>query len=138
MIASTNSKRSISSRATRNARQDREFRKRVADGASLDDILPEAFAAVKNTCRRLIGREWQVRGRPYKWDMIPFDVQVLGGIALHQGKITEMATGEGKTLSRRCHFTSTRSRQQFHLVTVNDYLAARDAEWMGEIYRFLG
>ena len=75
-----------------------EFRKRLADGASLDDILPEAFAAVKNTCRRLLGKEWLVRGQPYKWDMVPFDVQVLGGIVLHQGRIAEMATGEGKTL----------------------------------------
>jgi preprotein translocase subunit SecA len=75
-----------------------EFRKRLADGASLDDILPEAFAAVKNACRRLCGKEWPVRGQPYKWDMVPFDVQILGGIVLHQGRIAEMATGEGKTL----------------------------------------
>ncbi|MGD0650034.1 MAG: preprotein translocase subunit SecA [Verrucomicrobiia bacterium] len=116
-----------------------EFRKRIADGASLDDILPEAFAAVRNTCRRLIGREWIVRGRPYKWDMIPFDVQVLGGIALHQGKITEMATGEGKTLVATMPlYLNTLSGNNVHLVTVNDYLAARDAEWMGEIYKFLG
>src|SRR5206468_6661639 len=64
----------------------------------LDEILPEAFAAVKNACRRLCGREWPVRGHPYKWDMIPFDVQILGGIVLHRGNIAEMATGEGKTL----------------------------------------
>jgi len=62
-----------------------EFRKRLADGTPLDDLLPEAFAAVKNTCRRLCGKEWPVRGQPYKWDMIPFDVQILGGIVLHQG-----------------------------------------------------
>ena len=116
-----------------------EFRKRIADGASLDDILPEAFAAVKNTCRRLIGREWIVRGRPYTWDMIPFDVQVLGGIAQHQGRITEMATGEGKTLVATMPlYLNALSGNNVHLVTVNDYLAARDAEWMGEIYKFLG
>ena len=116
-----------------------EFRKRISDGASLDDILPEAFAVVKNTCRRLIGREWIVRGRPYKWDMIPFDVQVLGGIALHKGRITEMATGEGKTLVATMPlYLNTLSGNNVHLVTVNDYLAARDAEWMGGIYTFLG
>jgi preprotein translocase subunit SecA len=75
-----------------------EFRKRLAGGAALDDLLPEAFAAVKNACRRLLGKEWLVRGQPYKWDMVPFDVQILGGIALHNGRIAEMATGEGKTL----------------------------------------
>jgi preprotein translocase subunit SecA len=116
-----------------------EFRKRIADGASLDDILPEAFAAVKNTCRRLLGKEWQVRGRPYTWDMVPFDVQVLGGIILHQGKIAEMATGEGKTLVATMPlYLNALTGKNVHLVTVNDYLAARDAEWMGEIYKFLG
>ena len=65
---------------------------------SLNDLLPEAFAAVKNACRRLIGHEYQVRGRPVTWDMIPYDEQLIGGIVLHQGKIAEMATGEGKTL----------------------------------------
>ncbi len=116
-----------------------EFRKRVADGAALDDILPEAFAAVKNTCRRLLGKDWIVRGHPYKWDMVPFDVQVLGGIVLHQGKIAEMATGEGKTLVATMPlYLNALSGKNVHLVTVNDYLAARDAEWMGEIYKFLG
>jgi preprotein translocase subunit SecA len=116
-----------------------EFRKRVAEGETLDDILPEAFAAVKNTCRRMLGKEWIVRGHPYKWDMVPFDVQVLGGIVLHQGKIAEMATGEGKTLVATMPlYLNALGGQNVHLVTVNDYLAARDAEWMGEIYKFLG
>ena len=115
-----------------------EFRKRLAEGESLDALLPEAFAAVKNTCRRLVGREWEVRGRPYKWDMVPFDVQILGGIVLHQGKIAEMATGEGKTLVATMPLYLNALAGNVHLVTVNDYLAARDAEWMGEIYRFLG
>jgi len=116
-----------------------EFKQRVAAGTTLDDILPEAFAAVKNTCRRLCGREWPVRGRPYRWDMVPFDVQLIGGIALHQGKIAEMATGEGKTLVATMPlYLNALSGNSVHLVTVNDYLAARDAEWMGEIYKFLG
>ena len=115
-----------------------ELRKRLADGASLDDLLPEAFAAVKNTCRRLVGKEWIVRGQPYKWDMVPFDVQLLGGIVLHQGRIAEMATGEGKTLVATMPLYLNALAGNVHLVTVNDYLAARDAEWMGEVYKFLG
>jgi preprotein translocase subunit SecA len=105
----------------------------------LNELLPEAFAAVKNTCRRLLGKEWLVRGHPYKWDMVPFDVQALGGIVLHQGKIAEMATGEGKTLVATMPlYLNALTGYNVHLVTVNDYLAARDAEWMGEIYKFLG
>src|SRR6202167_3921277 len=116
-----------------------EFRKRLAEGATLDDILPEAFAAVKNACRRLIGKEWVVRGQPYKWDMVPFDVQILGGIVLHQGKIAEMATGEGKTLVATLPlYLNALPGRGVHLVTVNDYLAKRDSEWMGKIYEFLG
>ncbi|MBU0508150.1 preprotein translocase subunit SecA, partial [bacterium] len=75
-----------------------EFRARLKDGETLDDILPEAYAAVKNTCRRLLGQKFEVRGHPVAWDMVPYNVQLIGGIALHQGKIAEMATGEGKTL----------------------------------------
>jgi preprotein translocase subunit SecA len=115
-----------------------EFRKRLADGASLDDLLPEAFAVVKNACRRLCGKEWPVRGQPYKWDMVPFDVQILGGIVLHQGRIAEMATGEGKTLVATLPLYLNALAGNVHLVTVNDYLAARDAEWVGEVYKFLG
>ncbi len=116
-----------------------EFQQRLATGATLDDVLPEAFAAVKNTCRRLCGREWIVRGHPYRWDMVPFDVQLIGGIVLHRGNIAEMATGEGKTLVATLPvYLNALTGRGVHVVTVNDYLAARDAEWMGEIYRFLG
>jgi preprotein translocase subunit SecA len=105
----------------------------------LDEILPEAFAVVKNACRRLCGQEITVRGLPQKWDMVPFDVQLIGGIAQHQGKITEMATGEGKTLVATLPvYLNALTGRGVHVVTVNDYLAARDAEWMGAIYKFLG
>jgi preprotein translocase subunit SecA len=115
-----------------------EFRDRLAKGATLDEVLPEAFAAVKNACRRLCGREWMVRGRPYKWDMVPFDVQLIGGMVLHSGRIAEMATGEGKTLVATMPLYLNALAGNTHLVTVNDYLAARDSEWMGEIYKLLG
>ncbi len=105
----------------------------------LDEILPEAYAAVKAACRRLMGVEITVREHPTKWDMIPFDVQLIGAIALHRGKIAEMATGEGKTLVATMPvFLNALSGRGVHVVTVNDYLAARDSEWMGAVYRFLG
>jgi preprotein translocase subunit SecA len=105
----------------------------------LNQILPEAFAVVKNACRRLYGQEISVRGQPLKWEMIPFDVQLIGGIGLHNGKIAEMATGEGKTLvSTMPVYLNALTGRGVHVVTVNDYLAARDAEWMGAIYKFLG
>ena len=113
----------------------------AALAAALDEIMPEAFAVVKNTCRRLTERrtEITVRGHPVVWDMIPFDVQLIGAIALHQGKIAEMATGEGKTLVATMPvYLNALSGRGVHVVTVNDYLAARDSEWMGAIYRFLG
>jgi preprotein translocase subunit SecA len=116
-----------------------EFRQRLANGEIPDDILPEAFAVIKDTCRRLLGRKWVVAGIEIEWDMVPFDVQLLGGIALHQGKIAEMATGEGKTLVATLPlYLNALEGKGAHLVTVNDYLAQRDAEWMGEIFRFLG
>ncbi|HTX20407.1 MAG TPA: preprotein translocase subunit SecA [Candidatus Aquilonibacter sp.] len=105
----------------------------------LDEILPEAFAVVKNACRRMIGQEIIVRGQPQKWDMIPFDVQLIGGVGLHLGKIAEMATGEGKTLVATLPvYLNALTGRGVHVVTVNDYLAARDSEWMGAIYKFLG
>src|SRR5512142_737476 len=107
--------------------------------ARLNEILPEAFAVVKNTCRRMMGSEIIVREHPMKWDMIPFDVQLIGAMALHTGKIAEMATGEGKTLVATMPlYLNALSGRGVHLVTVNDYLAARDSEWMGAVYRFLG
>ncbi len=107
--------------------------------AALDEILPEAFAVVKNACRRLVGRDVIVRGHPLKWDMVPFDVQVIGGMALHMGKIAEMATGEGKTLVATFPvYLNALTGRGVHVVTVNDYLAARDSEWMGAVYTMLG
>jgi len=109
--------------------------------AALDALLPEAYAVVKNVCRRLTERraEVVVRGHTIVWDMIPFDVQLIGAIALHQGKIAEMATGEGKTLvATMPAYLNALTGRGVHIVTVNDYLAQRDSEWMGAIYRFLG
>jgi preprotein translocase subunit SecA len=107
--------------------------------ARLDEILPEAYAVVKAACRRLCGQEIIVRGHPLKWEMVPFDVQLIGGTALHRGKIAEMATGEGKTLVATLPvFLNALTGRGVHVVTVNDYLASRDGEWMGAVYKFLG
>ncbi len=107
--------------------------------AVLDDILPEAYAVVKQTCKRLIGKEWTAAGNKIRWNMIPYDVQLIGGIVLHQGKISEMATGEGKTLVATLPmYLNALAGRGVHLITVNDYLAKRDSEWMGEIFRFHG
>ncbi|HEX2109245.1 MAG TPA: preprotein translocase subunit SecA, partial [Rubrobacteraceae bacterium] len=103
-----------------------EFRERLAGGETLDDILHEAFAVVREAARRTLG-------------MRPFDVQVMGGIVLHEGKIAEMKTGEGKTLAATMPvYLNALEGKGAHVVTVNDYLARRDAQWMGEIYEFLG
>ena len=108
-------------------------------GRILDEILPEAFAVVKNGARRLCGKTFIICDQPLTWNMIHFDVQLIGGIVLHQGKISEMATGEGKTLVATLPlYLNALTGRGAHLVTVNDYLARRDAEWMGELYRFLG
>ena len=105
----------------------------------LDEILPEAFAVVKNACRRLCGSEIMVREHPLKWEMVPFDVQLIGGYALHSGRISEMATGEGKTLVATLPvYLNALTGRGVHVVTVNDYLAARDSEWMGAVYKYLG
>jgi preprotein translocase subunit SecA len=105
----------------------------------LEEILPEAFAVVKNACRRLCGAEIIVRGHPIKWEMVPFDVQLIGGMALHKGMIAEMATGEGKTLVATLPvYLNALTGRGVHVVTVNDYLAARDSEWMGAVYKSLG
>jgi len=116
-----------------------EFKNRLKNGEILENILPEAFALVKNACRRSIGRNWTVRGHEITWDMLPYDVQLIGGIALHQGKIAEMKTGEGKTLVATMPlYLNALTEQGSLLVTVNDYLAHRDSEWMSGIYNFLG
>jgi preprotein translocase subunit SecA len=107
----------------------------------LDEILPEAFAVVKNAARRLKERQqtFTVCDQPMVWDMVHFDVQLLGGIVLHRGRIAEMATGEGKTLVATLPlYLNALTGRGAHLVTVNDYLARRDAEWMGQLYNFLG
>ncbi len=105
----------------------------------LDEFLPEVFAIVKDTCRRLIGFEYEVRGHKTLWNMIPFDVQLIGGVVLHQGKIAEMATGEGKTLVATMPlFLNALLGRGVHLVTVNDYLAQRDSEWMSVVFQFHG
>src|SRR5208283_5689650 len=103
-----------------------EFKQRLEKGEELDDLLPEAFAVVREASARTLG-------------MRPFDVQLIGGVVLHQGKIAEMKTGEGKTLvaTMPIYLNALNSRG-VHLVTVNDYLAKRDSEWMGQIYKFLG
>lgn len=118
-----------------------ELKQRHQSGTPLDDLLPEAFAVVKNACRRFTQakRRINVRGQDLVWEMIPFDVQLLGGMVLHQGKIAEMGTGEGKTLVATLPtYLNALTGRGVHVVTVNDYLAQRDSEWMGEVYRFLG
>ncbi|MEO8044482.1 MAG: preprotein translocase subunit SecA [Spartobacteria bacterium] len=107
----------------------------------LEEILPEAFAVVKNAARRLTERQvsFTVCDQPMSWNMVHFDVQLIGGIVLHRGRIAEMATGEGKTLVATLPlYLNALAGRGAHLVTVNDYLARRDAEWMGQLYNFLG
>ena len=105
----------------------------------LDDILPRAFAVLKETCRRFVGKSWKVAGSEITWEMIPYDVQLIGGIVLHQGKIAEMKTGEGKTLvSVFPTYLNALVGRGVHLVTVNTYLAQRDAEWNAPIFEFHG
>ena len=123
----------------RNQIKDLEDEEQQETEAVLNEILPEAFAVVKETCRRLIGKSWQVSDIDTTWDMIPFDVQLIGGVVLHQGKISEMATGEGKTLVATLPlYLNALTGKGTHLITVNDYLARRDSEWMGKIFEFLG
>ncbi len=120
-----------------------EFRARIAAAsdkkAALEAILPEAFATVKNAARRLVGSKALVCEHELSWDMVHFDVQLIGGMAIHHGKISEMATGEGKTLvSTLPLYLNSLTGRNTQLVTVNDYLARRDSEWMGHLYSFLG
>ncbi len=105
----------------------------------LEAMLPAAFAAVKNACKRLRGTEYEIAGIKEKWQMVPFDVQLIGGIVLHHGRIAEMKTGEGKTLVATLPiYLNALTGRGVHVVTVNEYLAARDASWMGLVYKFLG
>ena len=106
---------------------------------ALDSIMVESFALVKETCRRMCGSSWRVSGQDTVWEMIPYDVQIMGAVTLHRGKVTEMKTGEGKTLVATMPiFLNALTGRGVHVITVNDYLAQRDAEWMGEVYKRLG
>jgi preprotein translocase subunit SecA len=106
---------------------------------SLLALLPEAFAVVKDACRRMVGETWDVAGNKIVWDMVPFDVQLMGASILHSGKIAEMATGEGKTLVATLPtYLNALSGRGVHIITVNDYLAQRDSLWVGRVYEFLG
>ncbi len=111
----------------------------AAEGEALEEIQEEAFAVVKEACRRLVGRTWEGVGGPEEWFMVPYDVQLFGGTVLHQGKIAEMATGEGKTLVATMPlYLNALPGRGVHLITHNNYLAKRDAMWMGGVYNFLG
>jgi len=108
-------------------------------GETLDELLPEAFAAVKSAARRMCGKEYEVCDHMLPWAMVHYDVQFIGGISLHENRISEMATGEGKTLVSTCPlYLNALTGRNCQLVTVNDYLARRDSEWMGHLFRFLG
>ncbi|MDC1005055.1 preprotein translocase subunit SecA [Opitutales bacterium] len=116
-----------------------ELMERFQKGETLDALLPEAFAVVKNGARRLCGKTIDVCGHPLLWEMIHYDVQLIGGMALHDRHIAEMATGEGKTLVSTCPlYLNAISGKNCQLVTVNDYLARRDSHWMGALFEFLG
>jgi preprotein translocase subunit SecA len=116
-----------------------EYMERFQAGATLDELLPEAFATVKNAARRMSGQSYEVCDHQLPWNMVHYDVQLLGGIALHEKRIAEMATGEGKTLVSTCPlYLNALSGKNCQLVTVNDYLARRDSEWMGHLFKFLG
>jgi preprotein translocase subunit SecA len=125
-------------------RLDQEIRKieedyRAALRDALSEVLPEAFATVREVCRRLKGTKVVVTGHELEWDMVPYDVQLIGGIVLHEGKIAEMATGEGKTLVATLPmYLNALAGRGAQLVTVNNYLARRDSQWMGHLYQYLG
>lgn len=116
-----------------------EFRERLKKGETLDQLLPEAYAVMKNACRRLVGTPIHVSGYDQQWDMVPFDVQIVGAIAMHNGCVVEMMTGEGKTLTAVMPlYLNALTGKPVHLVTVNDYLAQRDCQWVGTALRWLG
>ena len=110
-----------------------------AEQGALGLIMEEAFAMVKETSRRMCGSSWRVSGQEINWEMVPYDVQLFGAITLHNGKVAEMKTGEGKTLVATMPiYLNALTGRGVHVITVNDYLAKRDAEWMGEVYKRLG
>jgi preprotein translocase subunit SecA len=106
---------------------------------TLDEILPEAYAVLKDTCRRFVGKKWKVAGTEIEWDMIPYDVQLIGAVAMHKSSIAEMKTGEGKTLAAIFPaYLNALAGRGVHVITVNTYLAQRDAEWNEPIFNFHG
>ncbi len=112
---------------------------RTKDGEPLDDLMAESFALVKWACTFLVGKKWPVADMMQEWKMVPFDVQLIGGVVLHEGRIAEMRTGEGKTLVATMPlYLNALAKKGAHLVTVNDYLARRDRDWMGPVYESLG
>ncbi len=116
-----------------------EFKERLANGETLEDIELEAFAVVKNAARRLCGTTVEVCGHPIGWEMVHFDVQLIGGMAIHKGMIAEMATGEGKTLVATLPvYLNALSGKGAHVITTSDYHSQRDSEWMGHLYKWLG
>ena len=116
-----------------------EFKDRVQKGENLDDLLVEAFAVVKNACRRMCGSTITYCGNEEEWNMVPYDVQLIGGMVIHNGGIAEMQTGEGKTLTASLPlYLNALSGRNCQLVTTNDYLAKRDSEWIGSIFTYLG
>ncbi|HUT25942.1 MAG TPA: hypothetical protein VM492_16525, partial [Sumerlaeia bacterium] len=117
----------------------RQFRERLQDGETLDDLLPEVYAVFKQACRRHVGQSWLAANMPIHWIEVPYDVQLLGGVVLHQGKIAEMATGEGKTLVAGMPlYLNALEGRGCHLATFNDTLALRDSQWTGRILEWLG
>ncbi|HEY7480848.1 MAG TPA: preprotein translocase subunit SecA [Gemmatimonadales bacterium] len=116
---------------------DLQYKRELKTG--LDELLPEAYATVREACRRLLGTTVSVTGHELTWDMVPYDVQLIGGIVLHHGRIAEMATGEGKTLVATLPlYLNALTGRGAHLVTVNNYLARRDSQWMGHVFKYLG
>ena len=120
-------------------RKERQQQILKAEQGALGLIMVEAFAIVKDVSRRMFGTSWRVSEQDIKWEMIPYDVQLIGAIILHNGKVAEMKTGEGKTLVATMPiYLNALTGRGVHVITVNDYLAQRDAEWMGEVYKRLG
>jgi preprotein translocase, SecA subunit len=137
--------RELQERVRREAEEDHKSTEEIedlvfqAEQRYLDEILPEAFAVVKRASQLLLGTKIQVTGREIEWDMVPYDVQLIGAIVLHQGKIAEMKTGEGKTLVATMPiYLNALTGHGVHVVTVNDYLAERDSQWMGALLEYVG
>ena len=134
--ATEEKKNSLSSSMDKKERKEEILK---AEQGALGLVMVEAFAIVKDVSRRMCGSSWKVSGQEIKWEMIPYDVQLIGAIILHNGKVAEMKTGEGKTLVATMPiYLNALTGRGVHVITVNDYLAQRDAEWMGEVYKRLG